>query len=57
MKKPVEKPKRVVRTQVPFYFFSAAKAAQSAQNHRGAARKSSKLPTSIDELRALKVTR
>jgi hypothetical protein len=50
IKKPV-RPKHAIRTRTPQYFFGAAKAAVSNPHTRK--RKPAKLPTSVDELRAL----
>jgi hypothetical protein len=55
--KPVKgpKPKHVIRTKTPGYFFGSGKAADAQQKRRGTTRLPSKLPTSLDDLQALKV--
>lgn len=52
------KPKHVIRpTTCATYIFGSAKAAVAQQKRRGTTRMPAKLPTSVDELRALKVAR
>ena len=49
-----KKPKHVIRTSTPAYRFASAKAADATNKKRGIERTPSKLPTSLDELLALK---
>lgn len=52
-KKPA--PKHVIRTKTLAYRFGSMKAADTQQRKRGTARTPSKLPTSLDDLNAMKV--
>lgn len=51
MKKP--KPRTVIRTRTPGYFFGSMKAADAQMKRRGVTRMPSKLPTSLADLRAM----
>lgn len=52
-KKPA--PKHAIRTKTPGYFFAAMKAGESMQRKAGTSRKPAKLPTSLDDLKMMKV--
>lgn len=52
-KKPA--PKHTTRTATPGYFFAAMKAGEAMQRKAGTTRKSAKLPTSLDDLKMMKV--